>query len=192
MKKLFVAGMLAMGGLSLAYAHTGEILQLAQADAVSGMPGHMMSAGQDAAAVHMMNRDAHQARTSDKLSETLAVSDCWIRSLPQPAPAGGYFVVHNRGAQDVRLQGASSPSYGMIMLHQTTQHGNMSKMSEVHDIVIPARGKLEFKPGGYHAMLEQLGASPAIGSEVPMEYYFDNGEKAVADCMIKAPSARSK
>ena len=71
------------------------------------------------------------------------------------------------------------------VLHQTTQHEGMSKMSETHDIAVPAGGELEFKPGGYHAMLEQAKTAPTIGSQVTIDFLFDNGEKASAQCEVK-------
>lgn len=140
---------------------------------------------------HDMGQHA-QASAQAKLSSTLAVSGCWIRSLPAPAPSAGYFLVKNSGDKPAKLQAASSATYGMIMLHQTTQHDGMSKMSETHDIVIPAGGELEFKPGGYHAMLEKPSAAPAIGSSVAMDFLFDSGEKASAQCEVKPANAKTR
>jgi len=126
-----------------------------------------------------------------KVSATLAVSDCWVRSLPAPAPSAAYFIVKNTGDNEALLQGAASSTYGMVMLHQTTHQGGMSRMSETHDIVIPPGGQLEFKPGGYHAMLEKPVAAPAIGSTVAMDFVFSSGEKAVAQCEVKPANAQS-
>src|SRR5690606_12179334 len=139
------------------------------------------------AAMQGMQAQAEQA----KLSETLQVSSCWIRSLPAPAPSAGYFLVKNSGTHDVKLRGAVPPTYGMIMLHQTTQHEGMSKMSETHDVVIPAAGELEFKPGGYHAMLEQAKTAPAIGDQVTIDFLFDTGEKASAQCEVKPANTKA-
>src|SRR5690606_35635470 len=73
-----------------------------------------------------------------KASTPVTASDCWIRLLPAPVPAGGFFVAHNAGADDVVLTGAHSPDYGMVMLHETTESGGMSKMAMVHQVTIPA------------------------------------------------------
>src|SRR3546814_12826070 len=72
--------------------------------------------------------------SSDLVSASLTVSDCWIRALPVPAPSAGYFVIHNKGGQEARLTGVSSPAFGMAMLHKSTESGGMSKMVMVHDI----------------------------------------------------------
>lgn len=119
------------------------------------------------------------------VSTDLDVSGCWVRSLPLPAPSAGYFLVKNLGASGVKLLAASSPSYGMVMLHQTTDHDGLSKMSMAEAIDIPANGELQFKPGGYHAMLEKPTSTIEIGSTVTMNFLFDNGQKAVAQCEVK-------
>lgn len=138
-----------------------------------------------------VSKDLPAGAAQAKPSEAIQVSSCWIRSLPQPAPSAGYFLVKNAHDKAVKLQAAVSPTYGMIMLHQTTQHNGMSKMSEAHDIVIPANGELEFKPGGYHAMLEKATTPPAVGSTVDMDFLFDNGEKATAQCEVKPANTQA-
>ncbi|MBP6018436.1 MAG: copper chaperone PCu(A)C [Burkholderiaceae bacterium] len=120
------------------------------------------------------------------VSQDLTVSSCWIRSLPLPAPSAGYFVAKNSGANAVKLVGAASPSYGMVMLHQTTNHDGLSKMSMADAIDIPAGSELEFKPGGYHAMLEKPQADIPVGSTVMMDFMLDNGQKASAQCEVKS------
>lgn len=166
MKSLVLAGLIAFSGAAL--AHGGH--------------GH----GHGASSADLQARAA-QAKTS----QTVDVSACWIRALPAPAPSAGYFLVKNAGKHDVKLQGAASATYGMVMLHQTTQQDGMSKMSETHDIVIPAGGELEFKPGGYHAMLEKADTPPAVGSQVAMDFLFDSGEKASAQCEVRPANTKA-
>jgi len=151
------------------------------------------------ALAHASHGHGHGAASTDlparaaqaKISQSIDVSACWIRALPAPAPSAGYFLIKNAGQQDVKLQGAVSSTYGMVMLHQTTHKDGMSRMSETHDIVIPAGGELEFKPGGYHAMLEKAKTAPAIGSQVGIDFLFDTGEKASAQCEVKPANTQS-
>lgn len=141
---------------------------------------------------HGHGHAAQDSIATAAVSRSLQVSACWIRAIPAPAPSAGYFVVKNAGDKDVSLQSAGSASYGMVMLHQTTHQDGMSRMSEAHDIVIPAHGELEFKPGGYHAMLEKPQTAPAVGSEVPIDFLFSTGEKATAQCEVKPANTRTK
>lgn len=184
MKKIVVATLMAMSSAALVSSVHASV------SPVAVLIAH---AGHDhGAAGHADKGQAHaHAISNAKVSTTVAVSQCWIRSMPAPAPSAGYFLVTNSGAAAVKLQGASSPGYGMVMLHQTTHQDGMSKMSETHDIAIAAGGQLEFKPGGYHAMLEKPVKIPAIGSQVKMDFLFDTGEKASVQCEVKAPNTKA-
>ncbi|UYO94454.1 copper chaperone PCu(A)C [Pollutimonas sp. M17] len=185
MKKMILIGLAAIGGAAAVSAQAAD-MSVRQDDAVM-----MLAHAGHAHAQHGHDMGKHaQAMADAKTSSTLSVSACWIRSLPAPAPSAGYFLVKNTGSQPAKLQSASSPTYGMVMLHQTTQHEGMSKMSETHDIAIPAGGELEFKPGGYHAMLEKPSAAPAVGSHVSMDFLFDTGEKASAQCEVKPANTK--
>ncbi len=124
-------------------------------------------------------------------SATVSARDCWIRLLPAPTPSGGFLVVHNGGQQPVSLKSASSPDYGMVMLHQTSEEGGMSKMSMVHEISIPPGQDLELKPGGYHIMLEQPRAGLKVGDRVHVDFALGNGEGFAATCELKPPKAMS-
>ncbi|GAA0225809.1 copper chaperone PCu(A)C [Castellaniella daejeonensis] len=126
-----------------------------------------------------------------KVSATVKASDCWIRLIPSPAPSGGFFVAHNAGQEDAVLTGAHSPDYGMVMLHETTESGGMSKMSMVHQVAIPAGKDLAFKPGSYHLMLEQPRAGLKVGDTVQVDFTLANGEVFSAACEVKSPKAMS-
>ncbi|NYT86986.1 copper chaperone PCu(A)C [Pollutimonas harenae] len=169
MKIFVLAGLIAFSGVALANS------------------GHSAHTSQHGHAAADLQTQAAQAQPS----QSIQVSGCWIRSLPAPAPSAGYFLIKNSGNHDVKLQAAVSSTYGMVMLHQTTQHDGMSKMSETHEVVIPAAGELEFKPGSYHAMLEQAKKAPAIGSQVAIDFLFDNGEKASAQCEVKPANTKA-
>ncbi|HUH39415.1 MAG TPA: copper chaperone PCu(A)C, partial [Castellaniella sp.] len=92
---------------------------------------------------------AHRASMPDAsglpASTTMTARDCWVRMLPAPAPSGGFLLIHNGGDQPVAIRGASSPDYGMVMLHQTTEENGLSKMSMVDEIEIPVGQDFELK-----------------------------------------------
>jgi copper(I)-binding protein len=140
---------------------------------------------------HGMSGMAGMSGTPAKSSALVTASDCWIRLIPSPAPSGGFFVAHNAGAADVVLTGAHSPDYGMVMLHETTESGGMSKMSMVHQVAIPAGKDLVFKPGSYHLMLEKPRAGLKIGDTVQVDFTLSNGEGFSANCAVKSPKAMS-
>lgn len=188
MKNTLIASFMAVGSMAFALpAHAGT--NFAAPDQPAILVAH--SGHDHGAAGHADKAQGAHDLSHAKVSKTVMVSSCWIRAVPAPAPSAGYFVVKNSGDKDVKLQGASSADYGMVMLHQTTQQDGMSKMSETHDVVIPAAGQLEFKPGSYHAMLEKPAKAAVIGSKVNMDFLFDTGEKASAECEIKPANTQA-
>lgn len=140
---------------------------------------------------HGAAHGAPAAATPVKASATVTASDCWIRMIPSPAPSGGFFVAHNAGSADAVLTGAHSPDYGMVMLHETTESGGMSKMAMVHQVAIPAGKDLAFKPGSYHMMLEKPRDGLKIGDTVRVDFTLANGEGFSATCELKSPKAMS-
>lgn len=160
---------------------SGAVVAATHASGMSeSMPMTMNHSG------HQMMDPAQQQKAAQApISSTVSVSDCWIRSLPEPAPSAGYFIVHNSGKAQVKLKSASSDAYASVMLHQTTHDNGMSKMSMTHDVAIAANGTLAFKPGGFHAMLEKAVKPVVVGTSIPMTFLFDSGEKAQATCEVK-------
>ena len=111
------------------------------------------------------------------LAAPLEVSDGWIRAMPAGIPSGGYFTLHNRGAKDVALIGASSPACGSLMLHQSEMRGGMSSMHHVDEVDVPAGGSIAFAPGGYHLMCMQATSAITPGAKVPVTLLFKDGSK---------------
>ena len=120
----------------------------------------------------------------------ITVSGAWIRHLPAGVPAGGYFTVHNQGRETAALVGASSPDYGMVMIHRTVEKGGMSMMRPVDRIEVPAGGKVSFRPGGYHLMFMQAQHDIEVGSRVPVTLEFSGGQKVSAQFEVRGPTAR--
>lgn len=157
----------------------------AQGGGMSGMPGMSqsgamsgMGAGQGAAA--MAPKD-------------VSVKDCWIRLLPGSAPSAGYFTIENTGGQPVSLTGARTDAFGMAMLHQTSQdkQGVMG-MSAVHDVPVPAKGRLAFAPGGYHVMLEKPARPLHVGDKVALTLVFGGSQALTTQCEARSPAGAAK
>ena len=83
------------------------------------------------------------------------VRDAWTRAVPAVAPvAGGFVTVVNDGDVDDRLLRVESDIAQRIEIHQMRNDGGVMRMRALPEgVVVPAHGKLELKPGGYHLML---------------------------------------
>jgi copper(I)-binding protein len=115
----------------------------------------------------------------------VTVSDGWFRALPANLPSGGYFTLHNDGAETVTLTGASSPACAMLMLHKSDEMNGMAGMSDVETIPVAAGDTLKFAPGGYHLMC--MNPTPAMkpGAKVQVTLEFADGMKLNADFAVK-------
>ena len=119
----------------------------------------------------------------------IQVTDAWIRWLPAGLPAGGYAKVTNDTTKEVKLIGASSPKYGMVMLHQTVNKNGMSNMVHVDAIAIAPHKSMAFTPGDYHIML--MDPKPGIepGQKVPVTLKFAGGQTVTVDFEVRKPTA---
>ena len=124
-------------------------------------------------------------------SAAVTVSDCWIRALPENLPSGGYFKMANAGDRSVDLVGVETSAFGMAMLHETRNKGNVSTMVMVKKVTVPAHGTLRFAPGNYHVMLEKPKKTVKPGMTIPVTFVFSNGQKPTVECKVKKPGAMS-
>lgn len=113
----------------------------------------------------------------------------WIRVLPGTLPAGGYVTLRNDGDAPATLTGAESTAYAMVMLHESSRAGGMSRMHDVPRLSIPAHASQTLAPGGYHLMLSHAKAPVAIGSRVRVTLEFADGSTLPVDFIARPASA---
>jgi len=119
------------------------------------------------------------------MAADITISDGWFRALPAGLPSGGYFTLHNGGADTVTLTGASSPACAMLMLHKTADMNGMSSMGDVASIPVVAGDTLKFAPGGYHLMCMNPTAAMRPGTKVAVTLEFAGGTKISSDFAVK-------
>ena len=120
----------------------------------------------------------------------LRVEEAWIRMLPGGTPAGGYFVLHNDARQPAVLVSTTSPAFGQVMMHKTTEEGGVSRMLHVDSVDVPTGGKVVFAPGGYHLMLMQPTRKLAPGERIPITLEFLDGRRVAAEFKIRGPAGK--
>ena len=123
--------------------------------------------------------------SSGTSGSSIVVSDAWVRNPPiSDQPGAAYLVIQNNGAAD-RLLSVTSDIAQTIELHESMDSGGMMQMSPVPNIPIPANGKVELKPGGFHMMLIGLTRPMNTGDKVQLTLNFDKAGKIPVTAEVK-------
>ena len=103
---------------------------------------------------------------------SIRVEKAYTRAtVPGQQVAGGFMKIENKGAAD-QLISASSPVSGEVQLHEMAMDGNVMKMRQVKEVVVPAGATVELKPGGLHLMFMNIKAPLTAGETVPVRLKF--------------------
>ena len=120
--------------------------------------------------------------SSEEAGPVITITDPVARAIDDMSPAnketgkfmtGSFMTIANSSDEDVTLTGGSSKSAGIIEIHEVID-GTMTPMSD--GLVIPAKGSVKLRMGGYHVMLMELTEKLAPGDEVDVTLEFSNGE----------------
>lgn len=121
------------------------------------------------------------------LAEDAKLGDLTIAhaySRPSAARNGAaYMTIESKGAAD-RLVAASTPRAGKVELHTVIQEGDVMRMRQVPAIDVPASGKVELKPGGFHVMLLGLTAPLKEGERYQLTLEFAKAGKIAVDVPV--------
>ena len=108
---------------------------------------------------------------------TLQVEDAWVREAPPNAHMmAAYMTLMNRGAGDAVLTQVDSPAFGHVMLHKSEVANGVARMIHQHEIVIPAHGSVELRPGSFHLMMPAPDKRLVEGDRVDFVLTFSNGD----------------
>ncbi len=88
---------------------------------------------------------------------TIEISKISMPEVPSVSrTAAIYFTLFNKTNRKVTLIGVSTDVARHAMFHLSKEDNGVAKMHHMDELVIPAKSRLEFKPGSYHIMLMGL------------------------------------
>lgn len=120
--------------------------------------------------IHVCELRGGQARWSKALTQRktqLKAADTWAKAADSGMTAV-FGVISNPTNRPVQVIGAMT-SFSPVELHQVVMADGQMKMSpKAGGFTVPARGKLELKPGGDHIMLMKLSRPINAGTRVPV------------------------
>ena len=112
------------------------------------------------------------------------VTDVWLRAIADPAVDGDmtgmFMTVENPTNEDIYLIGGTTDgTFTTVDLdaHEVVQdaNGEMIMQDAEGGILIPAGGKVQLMPGGYHIMFWELSQAIPVGTDVHATLNFSNG-----------------
>ena len=119
----------------------------------------------------------------------ILVENAWVREAPPGAQMmSAYMTLKNTGPDDIVLASVGSPAFTMVMLHKSVIVDGIARMSHQDDLLIPAGGSVELKPGSFHLMMPAPDERLRSGDRVEFNLIFADGSttRVQAD-VIKKP-----
>ena len=119
-------------------------------------------------------------------AQSVTVHDAWVREpMGGRNVTGAFAVVENAGATPKSIVSASSDVSDKVELHEMKNEGGKMSMSPVKKMDVPAKGKLELKPGSFHVMLFDVKKKIADGEKISLTFTFDDGSKVTTEAQVR-------
>ncbi len=116
----------------------------------------------------------------------IEASGAWGRPSPMMDKAGAvYVIIENKGNVADRLVGASTAAAKMAEVHESYMEAGVMKMRPVAGVDVPAGGKVELKPGGFHIMLMNLVAPLQTGNKIVVNLRFEKAGEVTVNAEIR-------
>ena len=123
-------------------------------------------------------------------AKPLYVDGAYVRLSPNPDnPSAGYFTIHG-GSAPVTLRAVETDAAVRLEMHESTMHNGMATMARLDSVDVPAKSKVEFKPGGRHVMLWQINQQAIAAGKVEFKLTFSNGDRLLVDAVIQGPDGQ--
>ena len=119
----------------------------------------------------------------------IKISNPWARQSPMAATNGAaYMIIENKGGEDDALIGADADVSEVVEIHEMViDENNVMHMKPVEGqrLVIPAKGKVELKPGGYHIMFIGLKNQLKEGDVIDLTLKFEKSGEMKVQAPVK-------
>lgn len=121
-------------------------------------------------------------------SEALIVNETWARPANTGENGAAYFIIENETASDDTLLSVSSDIASAIEVHMSIGDDNgVMSMQMQESVHVPAKGQVEFKPGGLHVMFVNLTRDLQVGDTFTLTLNFEKEGSISIEVPVKAP-----
>ena len=120
-------------------------------------------------------------------SSQVLFTNGWIKQLPPVVPVrAGYMTIDNNSEQNHEIIAFQSDAFESVEMHETQmlQDGSM-KMVEQETIPLPAKSRVELKPGGKHLMLMTTKQAMQMGDKIDLVVTFSDASSQAIQLEVK-------
>lgn len=119
----------------------------------------------------------------------IEIAEAWARPGRENGVSAIYMHVLNGSTETDTLLALSSPSAGLVELHETFDRGEgMMGMRQSEEPYFPGREVVGMRPGGLHIMLMQLNEALNTGDEVKVTLTFSLAGDITVTAPVQSPN----
>ena len=132
---------------------------------------------------------ATAAFAQDAKIGAITIDHAWARATPGAVKNSAAFMTFdNKGAAD-KLISVTGTIAKEIQIHSMITEAGVMKMREITALDIPANGKAELKPGGFHVMLIGIPDGLKEGTKFPLKLKFEKAGEVTVQVTAEKPGA---
>ena len=121
----------------------------------------------------------------------ISIDHPWARATPGAVKNSAAFMTFdNKGVAD-KLIGVTGNVAKEIQIHSMITEAGVMKMREIKSLDIPANGKAELKPGGFHIMLIGIPDGLKEGTKFPLKLTFEKAGEITVQVTAEKPGAHN-
>ena len=121
----------------------------------------------------------------------ITIDHPWARATPGAVKNSAAFMSFgNKGAAD-KLISVTGDVAKEIQIHSMITEAGVMKMREIKSLDIPANGKAELKPGGFHIMLIGIPDGLKEGTKFPLKLKFEKAGEVTVQVTAEKPGAHN-
>ena len=120
---------------------------------------------------------------------SITVAHPWARATPGAVKNSAAFMVFDNTGTADKLISVTGDVAKEIQIHSMITEAGVMKMREIKSLDIPANGKAELKPGGFHVMLIGLKDGLKEGATFPLKLKFEKAGEVTVQVKAEKPGA---
>lgn len=132
---------------------------------------------------------AAAAFAQDAKIGAITIDHPWARATPGAVKNSAAFMTFNNKGPADKLISVTGGVAKEIQIHSMITEAGVMKMREVAALEIPANGKAELKPGGFHIMLMGIADGLKEGTKFPLKLKFEKAGEITVQVTAEKPGA---